>query len=109
MAVAVARTRARPKRRANAQRRTAGGAVWIVLMGLLLAGVVALNVAVLRLNLQFDQLARDRDKLRAESAELASQLATRSASARTSSLARRRLGYQPADPATTTYLDLGNR
>jgi cell division protein FtsL len=111
MAVAVARSRApaRSKRRANPRRRTAGGAVWIVLMGLLLAGVVALNVAVLRLNLQYDQLARDRDKLRAESAELASELATRSASARTSSLARNRLGYLPADPATTTYLDLSNR
>ena len=84
MAVAVARARpaGRPRRRAKAQRRTAGGAVWIVLIGVLLAGVVALNVAVLRLNLQFDQLARDRDKLRADSAELASELATRSASAR---------------------------
>jgi len=111
MAVAVARARpaGRPKRRAKPQRRTAGGALWIVLIGVLLAGVVALNVAVLRLNLQFDQLARDRDKLRAESAELASELATRSASARTSSLARNRLGYLPADPATTTYLDLGGR
>jgi cell division protein FtsL len=56
-----------------------------------------------------DQLGRDRDKLRAESAELASELATRSASARTSSLARRQLGYERADPLTTTYLDLGKR
>jgi len=78
-------------------------------MGVLLAGVVALNVAVLRLNLQFDQLARDREQLRAESAELASDLATRAASPRTSSLARRQLGYVNADPATTTYLDLGDR
>ena len=111
MAVAVARTRAgaRPKRRAAAQRRTAGGAVWIVVLGILLAGVVALNVAVLRLNLQFDGLARERDQIRAESAELASELATRSASARTSSLARRQLGYQEADPMTTTYLDLADR
>jgi cell division protein FtsL len=113
MAVAVARSRSsgrvRPRRRTAAHRRTAGGAVWIVLMGVLLAGVVALNVAVLRLNLEFDQLGRDRDKLRAESAELASELATRSASARTSSLARDRLGFVPADPATTTYLDLGGR
>ena len=110
MAVAVAR--ARPRAGQSAAPRPSGGpggAVWIVLIGVLLAGVVALNVAVLRLNLQFDQLARDRDKLRAESAELASELATRSASARTSSLARHRLGYLPADPATTTYLDLGGR
>jgi cell division protein FtsL len=111
MAVAVARQRAgaRPKRRAAAQRRTAGGAVWIVLMGVLLAGVVALNVAVLRLNLQFDQLARDRDELRAEKAELSSDLATRAASPRTSSLARTQLGYVTAEPSTTTYLDLGKR
>lgn len=109
MAVAVARTRARPKRRARAQRSTAGGAVWIVLMGLLLAGVVALNVAVLRLNLQLDHQSRERDKLRAESAELASELAIRSASARTNSLARRQLGYERADPLTTTYLDLGRQ
>ncbi|HEX2292519.1 MAG TPA: hypothetical protein VHH55_04350 [Gaiellaceae bacterium] len=111
MAVAVAKQRARPRprRRAAAKRRTAGGAVWIVLVGTLLAGVVALNVAVLRLNLQFDELARERDRVRAESAELASELATRSASARTSSLARHRLGYVHADPATTTYVDLAGR
>ena len=78
-------------------------------MGLLLAGVVALNVAVLRLNLQFDHLARERDQLRAEKAELSSDLAVRAASPRTSSLARRQLGYVSADPSTTTYLDLGNR
>ena len=75
-------------------------------MGLLLAGVVALNVAVLRLNLQSDQLSDERARLRAESAELSSKLAVRAASARTSSLARNRLGLQQADPASTTYLDV---
>ena len=119
MAVAVAkaarRSQARPKprprarRKANAGRRVAGGAIWIVVMALLLAGVVALNVAVLRLNLQSDQLAEERARLRAESAELTSMLAVRSASARTSSLARNKLGLEPADPATTTYLDLSKR
>jgi cell division protein FtsL len=116
MAVAVARAprarpkpRARPRRKPHAGRRVAGGAIWIVLMGLLLAGVVALNVAVLRLNLQSDQLAEERARLRAESAELSSKLAVRAASARTSSLARNRLGLEPADPATTTYLDLAER
>jgi hypothetical protein len=81
--------------------------VWIVLMGLLLAGVVALNVTVLRLNLRFDELGQERAQLRAENAELASRLASRSSSPRTSSLARRALGVEPADPATTTYLHLG--
>ena len=99
--------RSRQRRKAASGRRVAGGAVWIALMGGLLAGVVALNVAVLRLNLRFDSLAQERAELRAESAELSSQLAVRAASARTSSLARRELGLEPADPATTTYLDLG--
>ena len=77
-------------------------------MAVLLAGVVALNVAVLRLNLQFDELGRERARLRAEQAELASKLASSSASPRTASLARRE-GYVPADSATTTYLDLAGR
>jgi cell division protein FtsL len=75
-------------------------------MGLLLAGVVALNVAVLRLNLRFEELTQERAQLRAESAELSSQLASRSSSPRISSLARRTLGLQDADPSTTTYLRL---
>ena len=78
-------------------------------MGVLLAGVVALNVAVLRLNLRFDELAQERAQLRAENAELASNLATRAASTRTSRLARSTLGLVPADSATTTYLDLAGR
>ena len=106
---AQARARARPRtrRKPAAGRRVAGGAIWIVLMGLLLAGVVALNVAVLRLNIQSDQLTEERSQLRAESAELSSQLALRAASARTSSLARNQLGLQPA--STTRYLDLQQR
>lgn len=44
--------------RSSASRRPVilgGGVVWIVLFAVLLAGVVAVNVAVLRLNLQLDQ------------------------------------------------------
>jgi Tfp pilus assembly protein PilN len=112
MAVAVARApRARPRtaRRAVSGRRVAGGAVWIVVMGLLLAGVVALNVAVLRLNLRFDELTQERAQLRAENAELSSNLAARTSSPRTSSLAKRRLGLVPADPSTREFLDLRKR
>jgi hypothetical protein len=75
-------------------------------MGLLLAGVVALNVAVLRLNLRFDGLTQERMELRAENAELSSKLAARASSPRTSSLAKHTQGLVPADPSTTTYLQL---
>ena len=113
MAVAVARVpgaRSRAGRRtAVSGRRVAGGAVWIVVMGLLLAGVVALNVAVLRLNLRFDELTQERAQLRAENAELSSNLAARSSSPRTSSRAKRQLGLAPADPSTTKFLDLRRR
>ena len=118
MAVAVARAprqgartkpRTRSRRKAASARRVAGGAVWIVVMGLLLAGVVALNVAVLQLNLRFDDLAQERAQLRAENAELSSKLAARASSPRTSSLARRALGLEQADPSTTTYLRLNER
>lgn len=115
MAVAVARAsrrapakpRARRRRKAAPARRVAGGALWIVVLGVLLAGVVALNVTVLRLNLRYDELAQERARLRAENAELASKLAARSSSPRTSSLARRALGLEQADPSTTMYLQLG--
>jgi hypothetical protein len=111
MAVAVARApaRQRPARKAASSRRVAGGAVWIVLMAVLLTGVVALNVAVLRLNLNFEDLAQERAQLRAENAELSLQLATRVSSPRTRSLAERALRLTPADPSTTTYLDLSER
>ena len=38
----------------------AGGVAWIVVVGVLLAGIVAVNVLVLQLNMQFDGLSRER-------------------------------------------------
>jgi cell division protein FtsL len=107
-----AASRAKPKPRA-APRRPArsrgvtGGVVWIVFVATLLAGVVALNVAVLRLNVQLDQLAREKRELRAGNNELASQLAAVEASGRIETLARSRLGLVPAQPDQTTYVTLG--
>jgi cell division protein FtsB len=115
MAVAVARAprqrapvkrRRRQPRKAASTRRVAGGAVWIVLMGVLLAGVVALNVAVLRLNLRLDTLTQERAELRAENADLSSKLAVRASSPRTRTLAIRTLGVVEAD---TIYLQLSGR
>jgi cell division protein FtsL len=98
--------RAAPKRRPVRSKGVAGGIVWIVFVTALLAGVVALNVAVLRLNVQLDDLAREKHELRASNNELASRLAAVEASGRIQALARTRLGLIPAEPDQATYLTL---
>ncbi|HWG56095.1 MAG TPA: hypothetical protein VNT58_06180 [Gaiellaceae bacterium] len=80
--------------------------MWIVLAGALLAGVVAINVAVLQLNVRLDELGRERTELRDDNARLRSQLSSASAAARIEGQARARLGLVPADAATTSYVDL---
>jgi len=107
-AKAPARTRPRPapRRKASSKRRMAGGLAWIVVSGVILTGVVALNVAVLRLNVQLDRAGRDRVNLRAENALLQSQLSSAAASTQIQTLARAR-GLVPADPSATTYVELG--
>lgn len=99
------RPRATPRPRKAQRSRVAGGAAWIGLVAFLLAGVVALNVAVLRLNVRFEELGQERSKLRADNAELESQLASRAAAARIQGIARGR-GLVPAAPDQWTYLDL---
>lgn len=102
-----ARGRRRPAaKRRTAQRRLAGGIVWIVVVAALLAGIVALNVAVLRTNLAFDELNQKRAKLRAENAALTSQLASSATTARIQQTAADELGATPASPEQTTYLEL---
>jgi cell division protein FtsL len=100
-----AKARAKAPQR-TAQRRLAGGIVWIVAVAALLAGVVALNVAVLRVNLAFDELGQKRAKLRAENAALASQLASAASTGRVQKLAAEQLRAVPASPDQTTYLVL---
>jgi cell division protein FtsL len=87
----------------------ASGVAWIVLIALLLAGVVAMNVAVLRLNLRMDGLGRERAKLRADNAQLSSQVSSAAASNRIQDMAYRTLGLVPAQADQTTYVDLGAR
>jgi cell division protein FtsL len=106
------RAKPRPKRRAAPRRaeprtRIFGGALWIGFLAALLAGVVALNVAVLRLNMQLDELGREREQLRAQNAALASSYSSGHATARIQQLARTQLGLVPAAPEDTTYVDLG--
>jgi cell division protein FtsL len=89
------------------ERRVAGGVVWIGIIAALLAGVVAMNVAVLRLNMTLDRLGRDRAQLRADTAALQSQLSSAAATGRIETMAIKRLGYVPATPDQTTYVHLG--
>jgi cell division protein FtsL len=80
--------------------------MWIAVAGVVLAGVVFLNVAVLRLNLQLDNLGQQRTKLRAENAALASQVSGAANSLKIEAQARKVLGLQPAGPDQISYLDL---
>jgi cell division protein FtsL len=99
-----ARPAAKPRTKAKA--RPFGGVVWIVVLATLLAGVVAVNVAVLQLNVRLDGLGRERTELRADTKRLSSQLSSASASARIESQARAKLGVEPADPELTYHVQL---
>jgi cell division protein FtsL len=83
-----------------------GGVLWIAALTVLLAGVVALNVAVLQLNVGLDRLARERAQLRAANATLAAQLSSAAATPQVEALAGKRLGLVPAAPEQTTYVEL---
>ena len=115
VAAPVPRTRkrtavgAKPKPRSRAKKRTRarGAIVWIVVSAILLAGVVFVNVAVLRLNLALDSATQERSKLRAENAALGSELSSALASPKIQSLARRQDGLVQADPSTIGYINLG--
>jgi len=101
-----ARPRRRPAARTAPKPRPFGGVVWIVVLAVLLAGVVAVNVAVLQLNVRLDELGRERTQLRADTNRLSSQLSSASANVRIESEARSRLGLQRADPALTQHVQL---
>jgi cell division protein FtsL len=88
------------------ERRVAGGVFWIGLVGVLLAGVVAMNVAVLRLNMRLDQLGRERADLRAQNAALSVQLSSAASAPRIQGIAAQRLGLVQATPDQTSYVTL---
>ncbi len=111
VAAPVARPRERPRvvgvrRPVNTLR---SGVAWIVLLATLLAGVVALNVAVLQLNVRLSSLSRERAGLRSENALLQSQLSSAAAAPRIQALAHKRLGLVPASAEATVYVELGGK
>ena len=100
--------RRRPRTRALRRRDPLrSGVVWIVAAAVVLAGLVALNVAVLQLNVRLDQLSQDRASLRDQNASLASRFSTAKAAPLIQARANARLGLVPAKQ--TTYVELPRR
>jgi cell division protein FtsL len=99
-----------PRARAASRKRTwalGGGVVWIVALAVLLAGVVAVNVAVLRLNLQLDEAGRERTELKTDISRLRSEISSAAATTRIDRLAKGELGLVEVQPEDTTYIQLG--
>jgi cell division protein FtsL len=104
------RPRTKPKTRTKTRKRTQararGGILWIVVSGILLTGVVFVNVAVLRLNLSLDSTNSERTKLRAENAALQSNLSRELASSQIQTRAAKEFGLTYADPSQYGYVNL---
>ena len=92
-------------RRKVTQRRVRGHIVWMTLFALLLFGVVAVNVAVLRAHVAVSQLEDKRAKLEARNQALASALSAADSVPRVEAAAHR-LGLVQASGSNTSYLDL---
>ena len=100
--------RAGPRKRVRRRAFAFGGGVaWIVLFAGLLAGVVAVNVAVLRLNLELDQVGRERTELRSDLSRLRSELSLASATSRIDRLAVKELGLLRAEYDDMIFVRLG--
>ncbi len=109
-AIADARATARRKESRSGTRAArsplGGGVLWILLVGVLLAGIVAINVVVLQLNVKLDGLGHERAQLKADIATMRAQLSSASANQRIENRAASQLGLVQADPALTTYVKL---
>jgi cell division protein FtsL len=100
------RTKPRTKTDRRARARARGGILWIAVSGILLAGVVFVNVAVLRLNLSLDSTNSERTKLRADNAALQSELSRELASSHIQTRAAKEYGLTYADPSQYGYVNL---
>lgn len=97
----------RPRTRKRVQeKRARSGILWIAISGILLAGVVFVNVLVLQLNLSLDSASAERSKLIAQNAALASRYSALMSSPRIEAQAGKELGLVYQDPSDYGHLDL---
>lgn len=99
----VAVPRARP---ARARPNLARTVVWISVVAALLAGIVALNVAVLQLRMERGRVQADIVEIRTENARLEADISAEAARGRVEAAAGGRLGL--VRPQGVTYLKLEN-
>jgi hypothetical protein len=102
------RATSRSRTKSRARVRSRGGILWIALTGALLAGVVFVNVAVLRLNLALDSTNRTRAGLQAQVAVDQSELSVALTSSRIQARAHG-LGLAPSNPADNGFVNLASR
>ncbi len=105
-----AATAAKPKaqRRKGRSFRVRLPLVWMTVFAVLLVGVVAVNVAVLRANVSVNNLDTQITQRQQDIATLKSQYARDTAAPRVEAVAHR-AGMSPATTSQTTVLDMGNR
>ena len=99
-------SRGRQRERALRRPRLTRWVVWIAIVGVLLAGIVALNVTVLRLRMESGNLQSENIRLRADNAAIQAQLSTAAAVGRVEAIARGRLGLVRA--TGTRYLKVAH-
>ena len=101
---------ARPRTRSRARKaRARGGILWIAIGGILLAGVVFVNVAVLQLNLRLDSANAERTKLLADNAALQTEYSRLISSPRVTAAAKKQFGLVYRDPSEYVYVDLAKK
>jgi cell division protein FtsL len=105
---AVTQPLARPRVRAR-KARARGGILWIAIGGILLAGVVFVNVAVLQLNLRLDSANSERSKLMADNAALQTQYSRLNSTPRITAAAKKQFGLVYRDPSEYVYVDLAKK
>jgi cell division protein FtsB len=100
-------SRPAPRKRRKPQRGVRSGIVWIIVLGLVLTGVVAINVAVLRQNMQLERFGNESAQLRDQNLKLSSQLSQVTSPSYIEQLARTKLGLVQVASDQTTYIRLG--
>jgi hypothetical protein len=101
----AAAARRKPRRGQARSLRVRASLVWMAVFALLLVGVVAVNVAVLRAHVAVNDLDGKITQLQLEKAKLASEYSSATAAPRVERAARR-AHLIPAPGYATSYLDM---